>query len=200
MRRSALLGIAVAALVAVSSAAAAAALRWKLGLKHDTPSWVRVPAEGGKTRVAWYMTYAVENRTGEERKPTLRIEIRGPKDAVYRDSCDAAIKAATEKKTGAKDLATASDLRKDGVADGASKSCVATFSDVDDHADALELRIYGLMDPVDVVQGKRFNDIRYWQVKYERKGDEFRRAEDPWKAVSSGWVVEKREALPEIER
>ena len=100
---------------------------------------------------------------------------------------------AVKKKLDVKELATASDLRK-GIEDGQKVKCVATFGEVDKYAHKLELRIYGLLDPVSMVKGKQVYEVKYWQVKYERKGDEFRRTEDAWTMVSSGWVTEEPKA------
>jgi len=197
MRRSAIHGLAAAVVLAAASAALAGGLRWELGIKTETPTWVKVPdGPGDRTRVVWVGVYTVENKTGETRKPTVRCEIHTDTNKVFRDGGDALAIRAMRKKAGNEDLGTAVDLLK-GIDDGKSLRCVATFGAVDDRAKKLELRIYGLHDPVHMVQGKEVHEIRYWSVKYERKGDEFGRTEDPWKTLSSGWVTEEPEKKPE---
>jgi len=192
MRRSAILGLAAAAVLAAASLAAAEGLRWELGFKHDTPSWVRIPA-GEKTVISWYMTYEVENRTGGTRQPAVRAVLLTDTNKQIGDcGCPLTLKA-VKAKTGAKEYGTASDLRK-GIEDGKKASCLATFGPVDDLAKRIELRVYGLMDPVTMVKGKQIYEERYWSAKYERKGDEFGRTEDPWKLVSSGWATEEPKA------
>ena len=190
MRRSAILGLAAAAVLAVASAAVAEGLRWELGIKHDTPSWVRVPAGDGKTALSWLMTYQVENKSGAARKPSVRAELRTDTSKTFGDSGDPLTVKAAKTKTGTKDLCTAADLRA-GIEDGKTVACVATFGAVDDLAKKIELRVYGLMDPVSMVKGKQVYEEKYWQAKYERKGDEFGRTEDAWKLVSCGWMMEE---------
>ena len=189
MRRSALFGLAAAALLSAASVAAAEGLRWQLGFRHATPTWIKVQDAGESSTVRWYMTYTVENRTGEARKPVIRAEIRTDTGKTFGDTGDPRTIAAFKKAANLDEVATFLDLRK-GIEDGKAVKCIATFGRVDDYATKLELRVYGLEDPVTMVKGKQVFEVRYWSVQYERKGDEFRRTEDPWKTVSSGWVVE----------
>jgi hypothetical protein len=200
MRRSAILGLAAAAVLAavlsavggasVALADALPGLRWQLGFKNETPTWVRIPGAGDKTTIAWYMSYTVENKTGAARKPAIRAELRTDTGKTFIDGGDPLVIAAVKKALDVKEISTASDLHK-GIADGAKASCVATFGDVDKYAKKIELRVYGLMDPVTMVKGKEVFEVKYWSVKYERKGDEFGRTEDKWKAMSTGWVTEE---------
>ncbi len=194
MRRSAVLALTAVAVLGASAAAALAdalpGLRWQLGFKNETPTWIRIPAAEGKTTIAWYMSYAVENKTGAARKPAVRAELRTDTAKTFIDNGDPLVIAAVKKSLDVKELCTASDLHK-GIEDGAKVSCVATFGDVDKYAKKIELRVYGLCDPVTMVKGKEVFEVRYWSVKYERKGDEFGRTEDKWTAASSGWVTEE---------
>ncbi len=189
MRRSAIWGLAAAAVMS-AAALAAEGLRWELGFKHDTPTWAKIRVSAEKTTVAWYMTYQVENKTGAARKPAIRAEIHTDTKKTFRDNADPLVISAAKKALDVKEISTAGDLRK-GIEDGATAKCVATFGEVDNEAKRLELRVYGLMDPVTMVKGKQVFEVRYWQVIYERKGDEFGRTEDAWKAVSSGWKTEE---------
>jgi hypothetical protein len=196
MRRSAILGLAAAAVLGASAAVALAdslpGLRWVLGFKNETPTWVRVQGAGDRTTIAWYMLYTVENKTGAARKPVVRAELRTDTSKTFGDGGDPLVIAAVKKALDVKELSTASDLHK-GIEDGAKASCIATFGDVDKYAKKIELRVYGLMDPVTTVKGKEVYEVKYWSVKYERKGDEFNRTEDKWTNVSSGWVTEEPE-------
>lgn len=189
-----LTAFAAAAVLAAASLAVAdgPGLRWELGFKHDTPSWVKIEGTGGKSAVKWYMTYRVENATGAARKPAVRAVLLADtvRNNEFPDTGDAATVKAVKEKTGAKELSTAADLRA-GIEDGKTVSCVATFGGLNDEAKKFELRVYGLMDPVTQVKGKEVFEVKYWSAKYERKGDEFQRTEDPWKLVSSGWVTEE---------
>jgi hypothetical protein len=201
MRRSAILGLAAAGLLAAAvsagpASADAAGLRWELGIRTETPTWVRVPEAEGRTRLVWTMFYTVENKTGETRKPAVRAEIRTDTGKKFPDTNDALAVLAVKKKHQLDSLPTAVDLLK-GIEDGKSMRCLATFGAVDDRAKKLELRIYGLHDPIHAVKGKQVHEIRYWCVKYERKGDEFGRSEDDWKTTSSGWVTEEPEKKAE---
>ena len=202
MRRSTLFGLVAAAVLCVAGVAGIAAAdgpRWSLGYSHDTPTWVRVPSMPGRSAIVWAMTYTVENKSGASRSPTLRTEIRTETGKTYGDSGDPLALAALKRKIGVKEISTAADL-KAGLDDGAAVKCAATFGAIDDRAHSLELRVYGLADAISVVRGRKFYEVKYWRVLYERKGDEFRRAEDPWKLVSSGWVVESTEAIPDKEK
>lgn len=200
MRRSAIIGLAAAGALAAASAASGhpstTGLRWELGIKTETPTWVRVADQGDKTRVVWAMCYTVENKSGETRKPAVRAEIRTDTDKKFLDNNDVLAVKAMKKKLQVDELATAVDLLK-GIEDGKSLRCVATFGTLDDHARKMELRIYGLHDPITMVKGKQVHEIRYWRVKYERTGDEFGRTEDEWKTLSSGWVTEEPEKKAE---
>jgi hypothetical protein len=196
MRRSVTLGLAAMTFIGVAAAVAAAdSIRWTLHYRNEAPTWVTVPAAGGKTKVAWVMAWTVTNKTGAERTPSVHMTLHGPKDQVFADGQDAAAVAAAKRKWKVETLATASSLKK-GIADGAEVKGVATFGAVDDLAKEVELRVHGLRDNLDTVAGKTFHETSYWSVKYQRKGDEFRRTEDAWKEVSSGWVVESRVELP----
>ena len=190
MSRSAIAGLAVGALLGLAAAGVAAGLRWELGLKAATPTWVKIQGAGDRTTIAWYMLYDVENRTGETRKPVVRVEIRTDTDKTFGDTGDPLTISAVKKEKEIKDLCTAADLRG-GLEDGKAAKCIATFGDLDKYAKKLELRLYGLCDPVTMVKGKEVYETRYWQVKYERKGDEFGRTEDSWKQISAMWVVEE---------
>jgi hypothetical protein len=189
MRRSAIWGLAAAAALC-ASAVAADALRWELGFKHETPTWAKIKLAEDKTAIHWYMTYTVENKTGAVRKPSVRAEILTDTKKTHRDDSNPLVLSEVKKSLGVKEIATAGDLKK-GIENDATVKCVATFGEVDKHAKKLELRVYGLMDPVTMVKGKEVYEVKYWQVVYERKGDEFNRTEDPWKVVSSGWKTEE---------
>jgi hypothetical protein len=177
MSRSAVAGLAAGVLL--GAAAVAGGLRWELGFKCETPTWVKVTGTGEKASIEWYMLYDVENKTGETRKPALRAEIRTDTGKTFADTVDPLTIAAVKKKGDEKELSTSADLRN-GIDDGKKLRCIATFGHVDDYAKKLELRVYGLCDPVTQVKGKEVYEVRYWQVKYERKGDEFNRTEDAW--------------------
>jgi hypothetical protein len=196
MRRSAIFGLAAAGVLAAASAAAAEGLRWELGIKTETPAWVRVEGAEGRTRVVWNVCYTVENKTGATRKPAVRAEMHTDTAKKFPDTGDVLAIKAMKKKLQVDELGTAVDLLK-GIEDGKSARCVATFGAVDDRAKKLELRIYGLHDPLHMVKGKQVHEIRYWRVKYERSGDEFGRTEDAWKTISSEWVTEEPEKKPE---
>lgn len=189
MRRSAIWGLAAAAVMA-AGAVAAEGLRWELGFKHATPTWAKIQVAADKTAIAWYMTYQVENKTGSARKPAIRAELLTDTKKTFRDNADPLVIKAAKKALDVTEISTAGDLKK-GIEDGATVKCVATFGEVDNEAKRLELRVYGLMDPVTMVKGKEVFEVKYWQVIYERKGDEFGRTEDAWKAVSSGWKTEE---------
>jgi hypothetical protein len=193
MRRSAIVGLVAAAALGAAAVAAAQELRWELGFKHEKPDWVKVAAADGTSSIGWFMTYEVENKTGAARKPTLRILLRTDTKKEIADGGDARTLLAAKKRLGLEKVTTAVDLRS-GIDDGAKVSCVAAFGEVDKYAKDIELRVYGLMDPVTRVKGKEVYEVKYWSVKYNRKGDEFNRTEDPWTVVSSGWVTEEAKA------
>jgi len=199
MRRSVLLGLAAAVVLSVATVAVADGLRWKLGFQHETPAWVKIPRAGSATRVVWYASWEVENKTGDVRKPAVQAKILTDTEKTFPDTADPGTVTAVKKLTGAETLATTYDLRR-GVAKDATVKGISTFGAVDDLAKKLELRVYGLMDPVTMVNGKKIHEVIYWSAKYERKGDEFGRTEDAWKKVSEGWVTESSEVLPDVQK
>ena len=196
MRGSRIAGLAAGAVLGLAAAAVAGGLRWELGFTNQTPAWVKVAGAGDRTSICWTMLYDVENKTGDARKPSLRAEIRTDTKKTFGDTSDPAAIAAVKKANDLKELCTAADLRA-GIEDGKKVKCVATFGDVDKYAKKMELRVYGLCDPITMVKGKQVYETRYWQVQYERTGDEFGRTEDAWKKVSSGWKVEEPEKKAE---
>ena len=161
MRRSAILGLAAAAILCVAGAAAAEGLRWQLGYRNDVPAWVRIPGVGDKTTISWYMTWEVENRTGAARKPSVRTLLLTDTGKTFPDSGDPLTVEAVKKALQVKEIAIAADLRK-GIDDAAKVKGVATFGDVDKFAKKVELRVYGLLDPVTMVKGKQVYEVKFW--------------------------------------
>ncbi len=73
---------------------------------------------------------------------------------------------------------------------------MAIFHDLDPEMDRMDVRIYGLVDPVDDRGTVRYVERKALSLKYERLGDEYRHTEDRLRLMKKEWVVESRRELP----
>jgi hypothetical protein len=161
------------------SARAEAEGRWRLDFEPGDFANV-VTRTGKKDSAQYYLSYTVKNGGDEAREARLRIELRTETAKTYADRYDAAASRAYAKAKGLK-MAPSSTfgLRKSPLAAGAKVAGLATFGSIDPNADKLQVRVYGLWDPiVKDDKGHVWAERRVLVLDYERRGDEYRRAED----------------------
>ena len=73
---------------------------------------------------------------------------------------------------------------------------LAHFGRIDPNADELEVRVYGLFDPVwRDRKGNVFSERRVLVLKYRRYGDEYNRPDDAISLVSTSQEVEGEPVL-----
>jgi hypothetical protein len=182
----------------VGSATADAAGRWRLDFTAGEFSYV-VAGKGRSSRVQYILPYTVTNGSEGTRAPRLRIEVRTDTDKTFGDHFDGRAFQAAKKKLGKKAISSTAQLRSQELDTGATAEGLAHFGRMDDHADGLEVRVYGLWDPVVRDRtGKLWDETRVLVIKYRRYGDEYRRYEDKIYLESSTPIVEGEPG--EIER
>jgi hypothetical protein len=164
---------------ALFSARAEAAGRWRLDFEPGDFGNV-VTRTGTKDRTQYYLSYSVKNGTDEALDARLRIELRTETKKTYPDRYDAAASRAYAKAKGLKTAPSSTfGLRKSAMAAGSMANGLATFGSLDPNADKLQVRVYGLWDPiVKDDKGQVWAERRVLVLNYERAGDEYRRSED----------------------
>jgi hypothetical protein len=203
MRRTALLGLSLLALALLASPGMGYD-RWEMDVTTGKPQVLLVKDSSGPGVPFLYFTFKVTNNTGKDRELNLSIIARSDTEKVIdgvrqriqsRAGFDArALKAITRREK-RKLLSMVKMLGT--IKAGESKEGVAIFRDLDPEMDRVEFRIHGLIDPIEVIAGKRYFEEKVLVLHYKRPGDEFGHAEDPLIYVKKEWVVEgKRRLLP----
>ena len=197
MKRTVLLGLLVLGTL-VLAAPGSGYDRWQMGFVNGQPRVVIVQNALDHGVPFMYFTFTVKNDTGKDRN--LRISILARSDTQKRidgelvqvtaraDFDPHAMKLIKAKEKNKKLLAMA-DVQGT-IAAGESKQAVAIFRSPDPEMDRVEFRVEGLIDPIDVVGGKRYFEKKVLVMHYKRPGDEFGAAEDPIVFVKKEWVVE----------
>lgn len=189
MKRYLIAAAAVAGLVAgaVSASPTADAAGIRL-LNFQAGEFDNVVAGGASH---YYLTYTLENTREESVKPKLRIELRTETDKTYGDHYDARVYDAVAEAARKDGFASAAKIRSGEMGGGDAVAGLANFGRVDPNADDLEVRVYGLFDPVwRDRKGNVFSERRVLVLKYRRYGDEYNRQDDPITLVSTTQEVE----------
>lgn len=170
---------------------ATAAGRWRLDFEPGDFSHVVVAPKLGAGKVVYYLPYTLTNGSDADRTPRVRIEVRTGTKKTFGDHFDAAAYAAIGKDLKKKKVNSTFDLRASELGTGKATEAAAHFGRMDDNADDLEVRVYGLWDPVYTDnRGKTWSENRVLVLKYHRAGDEYKRYEDPIKLVSRSDEIE----------
>ncbi len=194
MKRYLIAAAAVAGLVAgaVSAMPAADAAGIRL-LNFQAGEFTNVIAGGS---AHYYLTYTLSNSRDEASRPKLRLELRTDTDKTYGDHFDARTYAAVAKAARRESYPSSAKIRSADLAAGASIEGLAHFGRIDPNADALEVRVYGLFDPVwRDRKGNIFSERRVLVLQFKRQGDEYNRQDDPIALVSSSQEVEGEPVL-----
>lgn len=147
---------------------------------------------GGKGEARYYLKYRLANVSGEEQTPRIKVVLTTDTGKRYVDHFDAAVMKSLKAHDGSGQApATAAALRKEAMpADGHSEG-VAVFGAIDPNADDLQVRVYGLWDPIiRDRKGRKYIERRVLVLDYARSGDEYERHLDPIRLVDSSVDVE----------
>lgn len=180
----------VAGVVAATPSADAAGLRL---LDFQAGRFSNV-ITGGKA--SYYLTYTLANSRDEATRPKLRIELRTETDKTYGDHYDSRAYTAAAEANDHEGYVSAAKIRSADMAAGASADGLAHFGRIDPNADFLEVRVYGLFDPVwRDRKGNVYSERRVLVLQYRRYGDEYNRPDDPITLVSTSQEVEGEPVL-----
>jgi len=171
--------------------------RWKLDIEYATPDWVSLTDALGNSYVVWYQTVKLTNNTDDA--IPLKVKMVGKTDSkkTYRGTIDPIAKKALEKKTGKK-YKSATGIFKGKLASKKSLDAVVFYGKMDAEWDKLVVRVSGLVDPIDKVDGKIFFEKKLLVLTYARPGDEFERTKDEVKFKGSKWELEgERKEVPQ---
>ena len=179
--------------------------RWQMDFSHGKPGIVIVQNALNEGVPFMYFTFTLENDTGKDRNLLISIVARSDTEkriegemvqVETRAGHDPLAMDLVKKKEKNKKLLSMIEVQGK-IAAGEKKTAVALFRNPDPEMDAVEFRIEGLVDPIDVVGGKRYFENKVLVLHYKRPGDEFGAAEDPIKFVKKEWVVDgERRELP----
>ncbi len=163
---------------------------------------------GGK--VYWYLPFKITNNTDKERDIHVHVKATTDSKVWVKDDSEEGGKLVARTYVGISDPHALKALRKKfrnpkllsitemsgKIAAGASKEGVAVFMDLDPEMDRMDVRIYGLVDPVDDRGTVKAVERKALSLKYERLGDEIRPTEDMMRLLKKEWIVESRTVLP----
>ncbi len=190
MKRILFSAVAVVGLIAVAGMSAPSADAAGIRLMNFTAGEMDNAISNGQA--SYYLTYTVENARDEAARPKLRVEVRTETDKTYGDRYDAAASkaaAAANKQKGG--YSSTTQIRGADLAAGASKDGLAQFGRIDPNADYLEVRVYGLFDPITRdPKGNLYSENRVLVLNYRRYGDEYNRQDDAITLVSTKEILD----------
>ena len=198
--KKAVLALLIPVLVMASAATAedeAEYKRWKLDIEYATPDWVSLTDALGNSYVVWYQTVKLTNNTDSD--VPLKVKLVGKTDdkKTYRGTIDPiALKALQKKKK--KKFKSATEIFKGKLGSKKSVDAVVFYGKMDADWDMLTVRVSGLLDPIDKVDGKLYYEKKNLVLSYARPGDEFGRTKDFVKFKGSKWeLAGERKEIPQ---
>jgi hypothetical protein len=174
--------------------------RWKLDIEYATPDWIALTDALGESYVVYYQTIKLTNNTDAD--VPLKVKMVGKTDSkeTYRGTIDPIAKKALEKKKGKK-YKSATEIFKGKLESKKSLDGVVFFGRTDLEWDKLTVRITGLLDPIDKVDGKLFFEKKVLVLTYDRPGDEFERTKDDITFKGSKWELDgERKEIPQAKK
>ena len=189
MKRYLIAVAAVAGLFAGAVAAPPPAAAAGIRLLDFAPGEFTNVVTGGAAH--YYLTYTLTNGREEATRPKFRIELRTETDKTYGDHFDGGIHEAVAQETDHEGYRSAAKIRAGDLDAGASAEGLANFGRIDPNADDLQVRVYGLFDPVwRDRKGNVYSERRVLVLEFRRYGDEYNRPDDPIRLVSTSQEVE----------
>ena len=154
-------------------------------------------------RIFWYLRYSLKSVSSKKTKFFVTVSAIDDKEVTYSDL----ILADVEKKIESmeqRELWSKVDRNKAGARineyeefkPGQSRECVAIFNPIDPEADKITLRVFGLVNDVEMenLSGTKWRiSERVLEVTFERPGDEFYTSLDKFNFVGQKWVTQSRE-------
>ena len=165
---------------------------WRLQVEVDPPRPLLVKQAGKEPRIAWYSTFTVTNKTGAARKPVILAKLATDTEKTVTAGYDPHAVAAL--KSEAPDATVVTDW-SETLEDGASKKLVAVFSEVDRHANFLEVRLSGVASALGRHRGEWFEQVVEHRAKFHRPGSERNPENNPVSPVGSEWVVVSKKKI-----
>jgi hypothetical protein len=172
--------------------------RWTLDIEYATPDWISMTDALGNPYLVWYQTIKLTNNTDGE--VPLKVRLVGKTDSkkTYRGTIDPLAKKALEKETGKKFM-SATEIMKGTLGSKKSIDAVVFYGRMDNEWDELNVRVTGLVDPIDKVDGKLYYEKKVLVLSYSRPGDEFERHKDEVKFKGSKWeLAGERKEIPQV--
>ena len=188
--------IPILVIVSLSSAEEPEYQRWNLEFEHATPDYLAITDALGQRHICWYVTYKVTNKGDKDVPLGIQISATTEDDKAYLDSISPLAQKALEKKTGRK-FKNALEMRKGKIAPKETIDAVAFLGALDPNFDYLYIKVAGLFDTIDQVDGKIFYEKKVLIITYYRPGDEFDAANDEITKKSEKWKIEERKEIPQ---
>lgn len=174
--------------------------RWKLDIEYATPDWIALKDALGDPYIVYYQTVKITNNTDADVPLKVKLVGKTDQDKVYRGTLDPIAKKALEKKKGKK-YKSATEIFKGKLESKKSVDAVVFYGKTDAEWDKLVVRVSGLVDPIDKVDGKLYFEKKDLVLTYDRPGDEFKRTEDDITFKGSKWeIVGERKEIPQKEK
>ena len=171
--------------------------RWKLDIEYATPDWIALTDALGDPYVVYYQTIKLTNNSDGEVPLKVKLVGKTDQDKTYHGTIDLIAKKALEKKK-KKKFKSATEIFKGKLGAKESMDAVVFYGKTDAEWDKLTVRITGLVDPIDKVDGKYFYEKKVLVLTYDRPGDEFERTEDDITFKGSKWeLVGERKEIPQ---
>ena len=184
-------------------------LEFKPGVPHTVTIYAGAGGDGDRVsyrrsgRIFWYLPYSLKSLSSKKTKFFVTVSAIDDKKVTYSDL----ILADVEKKIESmeqRELWSKVDRNKAGARvneyeefePGQSRECVAIFNPIDPEADKITLRVFGLVNDVEMenLSGTKWRiSERVLEVIFERPGDEYYTSLDKFNFVGQKWVTESRE-------
>ncbi|MFN0057102.1 MAG: hypothetical protein ACKVX7_01475 [Planctomycetota bacterium] len=186
----------------------------KLQLPRTAPIYPGVDVEEGAAnaipkagRIYWYLPYTLTNESGRDAKFFVSVRASSDKGRKYSDLALPHVARKVERLERRKLQSKVDLVDKDKQLTayqefkaGETRECVAIFNPLDNEADTIVVKLYGLVNDIlrePLGADKLRVTERVLQVTYSRPGDEFYTSLDKFKLTDQKWITETREvAVP----
>jgi hypothetical protein len=180
--------------VASSQESSAPKDKWEFDVSYDRLRSLALPnaVEPGTSKIYWYMTFKVTNRTGAPRPLSLsgHAQTTVKSQAKLLPALAPETKEELELRTGSK---LTNVLEATGeLADQESIDLVIVFEGLSNLADKITIRIAGLANCVYRTGNTAWKEVRELAFHFHRLGDEFDVTNKPIRDIGREWIVVDR--------